>query len=163
VLNFGIPQGAAGSGGSSSSSAISPLPVYRVVNNYLYYPLQSSFVISSINATTPYAITLIPGTSSNTTAPYSALTWVPIGCTATKLSVYSLQSVAITVTLQTGTTSTMTDSALQCSASTGSSCSVSGSVNIPANSFVDYHITNTSTGSNPSPTAAGVWTSLVCQ
>ena len=41
------------------------------------------------------------------------LAWVPQGCTATELDVYSQQSATITVTLRAGTPGAMADTALE--------------------------------------------------
>jgi len=93
-------------------------------------------------------------------APYSGETWVPNGCTATALNVYSQQNGPITVTLRASTTSapaSMADTPLVCpSVSNGTSCSATGSVTIPAGSFVDFRID----GADTSP--AAVWTALTC-
>lgn len=84
------------------------------------------------------------------------LTWVPGGCTATKLTMYSQQANAITVTLRQGMPGAMASAGLACTATAGSSCTSTGSVAVGAGSFVDLSIT----GSNG--TAAGVWTALAC-
>lgn len=140
VLNFGIPQGAAGAtGGNGTSGGGSFAAMYHPVSyNTLYYALNS------------------PNASS--TEGDSVLAWVPKGCTATELDVVSHQSASVTVTLRVGTsTATMSDTALACTPSTSGSCPVMGSVSIPAGSFVDLRI------SGASGTVAGVWTSLECQ
>ncbi|HEV2645674.1 MAG TPA: DNRLRE domain-containing protein [Acidobacteriaceae bacterium] len=140
VLNFTIPQGAAGSsggGGGGGSSNLMPISIYHDVSfNSLFYSLTTS--------------------SSNSSELAQTLTWIPSGCTATGLNVYSQQSNAITVTLRTGTPGNMAATSLSCSASAGSSCSSSGSVAVPAGSFADLNITGAS------GTIAGVWTSLTC-
>lgn len=142
VLEFGIPQGAAGSsavgGGSTSSGSFAA--VYHAVNYAtLYY---------SVNMTNA-ALTETSG---------AVLTWVPLGCTATKLYVSSLQTGAITVTLRSGGSATsMADTALSCTPSTSGSCPASGSVTIPAGNFIDLRIDGASS------TVAGVWTALACQ
>jgi hypothetical protein len=141
VLNFGIPQGAAGSGsgsGSGTSSGTFAAIYHAVSYNTLYY---------SVN--TPLA--------SATEASGSVLAWVPQGCTATELNVYSQQSGAITVTLREGTPTAMQSTALSCSPASGGSCTAAGAVVIPAGSFIDFEF------SGASGTAAGVWTSLQCQ
>jgi len=150
VLNFGIPAGATGStgatgsGGSGSGSSTSSgtfAAVYHSVNyNATYY---------SVNT---------PNASSGTTESASVLAWVPSGCTATQLNVYSQQSGSITVTLRAGATPTsLADTALACSPATNGSCVVTGSVTIATGEFIDYRV------SSASSTAAGVWTSLTCQ
>jgi len=82
---------------------------------------------------------------------------VPLGCTATRLDVYSQQSGSITVTLRAGTPGSMADTTLACSPSTNASCSATGSVSIPAGNFIDVHI------EHASGTIAGVWTAIQCQ
>jgi hypothetical protein len=139
VLNFSIPQGAAGSsgGGGGSGSAVSPLSVYHDVSYNNFY---------SVNSATLNSSELAP-----------ILTWVPSGCTATALNVYSQQTQAITVTLRTGTPGNMADTTLACTTTVGgATCSAAGSVTIGAGTFVDLHIT----GANSS--VSGVWTTLAC-
>jgi hypothetical protein len=50
----------------------------------------------------------------------------------------------------------MANTTLACTASPGASCTETGSITVPAGSFVDLTITG------PSGTAAGVWTALTC-
>jgi collagen type VII alpha len=143
VLNFGIPQGAAGTGsGSGSGSGTSSgsfAAIYHAVSfNTLYY---------SVN--TPL--------SSATETSGSVLAWVPQGCTATELEVYSQQSSAITVTLRAGSPAAMQSTALSCSPATNGSCTATGAVLIPAGGFIDFEF------DAASGTTAGVWTSLQCQ
>jgi hypothetical protein len=150
ILNFTIPQGATGqngTGGSGSTSGISGIAVYHSVQNNLNYPYYS---VNNLNSSaTEYGLTA---------ASYSALAWVPAGCTATTLNVYSEQNNAITVTLRVGPSpSSMADTTLVCSSvATGSSCSASGSVAVSAGSFVDLSIS----GADNNP--AAVWTALTC-
>jgi len=143
MLNFGIPQGAAGTGsGSGSGSGTASgsfVAIYHAVSyNTLYY---------SVN--TP--LSNIAETSG------SVLAWVPQGCTATALDVYSQQSGAITVTLRLGSPGTMANTALSCSPATNGSCTATGAVAIPAGGFIDLEV------DAASGTTAGVWTSLQCQ
>jgi hypothetical protein len=86
----------------------------------------------------------------------SVLTWVPAGCTATTLSVFSQQSNTINVTLREGTPTSMANTTMACSVSSGSGCTVTGSVAVGAGNFVDLLVTGAS------GTAAGVWTALAC-
>lgn len=141
VLHFTIPQGAtgpAGTSGSGGSTNASPFAsMYHAVSfSSLYYSISNSTAIASEQA--------------------QVLTWVPTGCTATTLSVFSLQANTITVTLRSGTPGSMADTPLACTASPGVPCSATGSVILPSGSFVDLSIT----GANG--TAAGVWTALTC-
>jgi hypothetical protein len=139
VLNFGIPQGATGSGGGSGAGGSSFAAMYHPVSY----------------ANTFYALNS-PNAATNETD--AVLAWVPAGCTATRLDVHSSQSGAVTVTLRNGTSgSSMSATALECTPSTSGSCPATGSVTIPAGSFVDLEI------SGASGTVAGVWTSLTCQ
>jgi hypothetical protein len=149
VLNFTIPQGAAGaagSGGSGGGGSTSGIPftsmVHAVSFNYVYYSVNNS------NASATEV-----GTAA---APASALTWVPAGCTATALNVYSQQSNTITVTLRSGASGSMENTSLSCTAAPGVPCAATGSVAVAAGSFVDLGI------SGASGTAAGVWTVLAC-
>jgi hypothetical protein len=143
VLNFGIPQGVAGTGGGSgtgsgTSSGTFAAMFHSVSFNTLFY------AVNSPNA-------------SLTETGGSALAWVPQGCTATELDVFSQQSGAITVTLRAGPAGALTNTTLACSPATNASCTATGSVVIPAGDFIDLEM------SGASGTAAGVWTSLQCQ
>jgi hypothetical protein len=145
ILNFTIPQGAtgpAGSGGSGGGGGTSGIPFSSI-----YRPVSLSNPYISVNSST---------VSANELAPYSVLTWVPTGCSATALNVYSQQGQTITVTLRVGTPGSMADTPLSCSATTNSSCTATGSVTVSADSFVDLIIS----GANSTP--AGVWTALTC-
>jgi hypothetical protein len=139
VLNFGIPQGVAGTGGTGGSGTSGNFAaMYHPVSyNTLYYALNS------------------PNASATETD--AVLAWVPGGCTATRLDVASNQSGAVKVTLRMGTSaSAMSDTALVCTPSVSGSCPALGSVTIPPGSFVDLRI------DYASGTTAGVWTSLQC-
>jgi len=142
------PQGAtgpAGSGGGAGggTSGIPFASVYHSVVNNSSYPYIS---VNNSNGST---------TESN---PNTALTWVPAGCTATALNVFSEQSGTITVKLRYGSSpSNMTSSTdLTCTATTGNSCTAPGSDIIPVNGFVDLIVS----GASNSP--GGVWTALTC-
>jgi hypothetical protein len=141
VLNFTIPQGAAGTSGSGSGPA-------GILFASMYHSVSFSNVYYSVNN---------QNGSPNELAPAAALTWVPVGCTASGLNVYSQQSNNITVTLRTGTPGAMANTALACSVASGNSCSATGTVAIAAGSFVDFSITGSS------GTSAGVWTALQCK
>lgn len=142
VLNFAIPQGAAGTGGTGSSGggSTSGIPYASI-----YHGVSFNAVYLSVNSPT-----------ADAQEDAAVLTWVPNGCTASQLQVYSQQSNPITVTLRTGNLSAMENSSLACSVSTGNSCTVSGTVTVPAGNFVDLVV------SGPSGTTAGVWTALTC-
>jgi hypothetical protein len=140
VLNFTIPQGAAGangSGGGSGGGMGSFASMYHAVSfNSHYY---------SVN--TPNA---------SLTEDPSVMVWVPLACTATMLSVSSQQGNAVTVTLRQGLPGSMADTALTCTAAAGGICRVTGSVPVAAGSFVDLSISGADTN------AAGVWTAVGC-
>jgi len=140
VLNFGIPQGAAGAAGSSGSTTVSN-------NAYaaMYHPVSY--------ATTYYAVN---SSAASATETSTVLAWVPLGCTVTRLDVYSQQSGNVKVTLRTGTATSMADTTISCTPSTSGSCPALGSVAIPAGNFIDFRF------DNASGTVAGVWTSLQC-
>jgi hypothetical protein len=168
VLNFGIPQGAtgatgaAGSGGSGSGGSGTFTAVVHAVNfNSTYYSVSTSnaSIGSNENTTTVPTTTPTNGAVNGNGLFYGGvLSWVPLGCTATQLNVYSLQSGTITVTLRTGAPGSMTSSTLVCSSvATNSSCLATGSVVVAAGQFIDYQI------SGASGTAAPVWTALQCQ
>jgi hypothetical protein len=143
VLNFGIPQGAtgaAGSGGGTTASSGSFTAMYHAVSySTLYYAVNT------------------PNAAANESA--AVVAWVPLGCTATQLNVYSQQSsTTLKVTLRAGSSpTTLTDTALVCSLGTSASCVVTGSVPIAAGEFIDFRF------DGASGTPAGVWTALTCQ
>jgi hypothetical protein len=142
VLNFTIPQGAAGGTGTATGSGPG-----GILFASMYHSVSFSNVFYSVNN---------QNASPTEQAPMSALTWVPVACTATALNVYSLQSNTISVTLRTGAPGSLADTTLGCSANSGGSCTTSGTIPIAAGSFVDFSITGAS------GTPAGVWTALQC-
>lgn len=143
VLNFTIPQGAAGSGGSGGGGggSVSGIPFistfHSVTFNSLFYAVNSG-----------------TGTGTEMSA---VLTWVPGGCTATRLSVFSQQSGTITVKLRQGGANSMADTSISCQVASGTGCTVAGNEPIAAGNFVDFSI------SGASGTPAGVWTALQCE
>lgn len=141
VLNFTIPQGAAGAngagGGSSGASGALSGSMFHTVSFYsIFYSISNTNASGSEDA--------------------SVLTWVPSGCTATTLSVYSQQSNAISVVVRQGTPGHMADTALTCQAAGGGSCAATGSVAVAAGNFVDFGVS----GANGTP--AAVWMALAC-
>jgi hypothetical protein len=98
----------------------------------------------------------VNNSNGSTTETAPALTWVPDGCVATKLVVFSQQSNTVTVTLRSGAAASMADTALSCVVASGTSCTVTGSVAIAPQSFVDLYI------HGASGTSAGVWTAVAC-
>jgi hypothetical protein len=111
-------------------------------------------MVHSVSFSAIYYAVNNPNQSATETS--SVLTWVPNGCTATQLSVFSEQGGTITVTLRAGTPGAMADTALSCQVATGGSCSVNGSVAVPAGGFVDLSV------SQANSTPSGVWTALSC-
>ena len=139
VLNFTIPQGAAGANGSGGggASAASFLSMYHAVSfNFNFYSVNNP--------------------NSSASEGVAVLTWVPAACTATTLTVFSQQTNAITVTLRQGTPGNMADTTMGCAAASGGSCRVTGSVAVAAGSFLDLSV------SGANGTAAGVWTAVGC-
>jgi hypothetical protein len=142
VLNFTIPQGqpgadgssGAGGGGAEGGSFAAMYHSVSFASNY--------YSVSSANAAASEQALV--------------LTWVPSGCTATSLAVYSQQNNTIQVTLRAGTPGTMTATSLSCRVSTNSSCTSTGTVTVAPGNFVDLQIT----GSNGS--LAPVWTAIAC-
>jgi hypothetical protein len=141
VLNFGIPQGAQGAGGSSGTSSTGGNSFAAMYHSVSYL-------------TTYYAVNTPNSSASEGDA---VLAWVPNGCTASSLTVYSRQSNDITVTLRLGAPGSMSGTAAMSCTTSGGQCSVNGSVTIAAGKFIDLEI------DGASGAAAGVWTSLTCQ
>lgn len=141
VLNFTIPQGASGANGTSGGSGNEA----GILSSSMYHAVSFSFHFYSVN-----------NTNASGTEDPSVLTWVPTGCTATTLNVFSQQGNAITVVLRQGTPTSMTDTALACTVLQNGNCSASGQVPITAGSFVDFSVT----GSSGTPGA--VWMALGC-
>ena len=142
-FDFVVPQGAAGSGGSGTGTATSNTS--GIPFAAMYHAVSFSNNFYSVNNTNQ---------SANETA--NVLSWVPGGCTASKLVVYSQQAATITVTLRTGAPGSMADTALTCQAATNQSCTSTGSINVPAGSFVDVSI------AHPDSNAVGVWIAVAC-
>lgn len=140
ILNFTIPQGTAGTsggGGTAGAGWGSFASVYHSVSFTTFY-----YSVSSAN--------------SNADEVGPILTWVPAGCTATELSVYSQQDNTIRVSLRAGMPGSMVATSLSCSVATNSSCTSTGTIAIPAGSFVDLKIE----GATGTPTP--VWTAIAC-
>jgi hypothetical protein len=140
VLNFTIPQGAAGVGGTGGGGGTSGIPFAS-----MYHAVSFNFSYYSVN-----------NTNSSATEAATVLTWVPMGCTATRLVVYSQQSNTITVMLRQGVPGSMADTGLSCAVAAGTSCTAPGSVVVAAGNFVDLIVTGAS------GTVAGVWTAVAC-
>ena len=140
VLNFAIPQGAAGAAGSSGGTAVSN-------NAYaaMYHPVSDAYTYFAVNSSV-----------MSTTESGSVLAWVPLGCTVTELDVYSQQANSVTVTLRAGTALPLTPTTISCTPAPNGSCTASGPVAIPAGNFIDFSF------SHASGTTAGIWTSLQC-
>ena len=141
MLNFAIPQGAAGANGTGGGTG----GASGALSGSMYHPVSFNNIFYSVS-----------NTNSSGSEDASVLTWVPAGCTATTLNVYSKQINAITVMVRRGTPGNMGDTSLSCSAASGGSCSVTGSVAVGAGNFVDFEVT----GANGTPGA--VWMALAC-
>ena len=139
VLNFVIPQGAPGSGGSGPSGAggNASMGMYHAVSY----------------ANTYYSVV---NTNQSASEGAAVLTWVPSGCSATQLVAFSQQAATITVTLRSGAPGAMADSALSCAVSTGQSCTATGAVTVPVGGFLDIGITH------PDSVPSGVWVAVSC-
>ncbi len=140
VLNFTIPQGAPGTGGGGGGGGTSGIQFVS-----LYHAVSFNFLFYSVNSA-----------NSAVNEVDSVLTWVPAGCAATQLSVFSRQSNSINVTLRQGTPGNMADTALKCSVAPGLACTASGDVTVAAGNFVDFSV------SGASGNEAGVWMALTC-
>ena len=142
VLNFTIPQGASGTngqggGGDASNGSNLGSMVHQVSYAAAYYS--------------------VTNTNQSATETASVMTWIPKGCTATQLQVFSQQGATITVTLRVGTPGAMVDSSLSCQVATGTSCTATGSISVPASGFVDLYVAHADS------VAQGVWAALSCQ
>jgi hypothetical protein len=143
VLNFTIPQGATGAPGTGSGTGTAGTSGIPFVS--MFHAVSYASTYYSLNNTNQ---------SANETA--QVMTWIPDGCSATKLVVYSQQAATITVMLRYGSPGNMVNSALTCQAATRQSCTATGAESIPAGSFVDLEIDHAD--SNP----VGVWTAVSC-
>jgi hypothetical protein len=156
VLNFTIPQGAAGSGGSGGGGGTCGIPFASV------YHQQPS---GSPGLTPEYYS--VNNSTASVTESAAVLTWVPAGCTVTSLSVYSQLAAQTTLTLRSFATaySTVNNSptptaVLTCTVAVGPSstaCTVPSGTQISAGSFIDYSMVDENGPTNP-----GVWTALAC-
>lgn len=139
IFNFAIPQGSAGAGGINSGASISSASTYHSVSNqFLYYSVANANM------------------SGATDGP-AVLTWIPNGCTASTLMVYSEQGNQVTLRLRNGSSpSTLADTTLACTVTAGQPCTARGSVAIGAGTFIDFSVLGSD--GTPSP----VWTALTC-
>jgi len=141
ILNFTLPRGAAGAAGGGGSTPSGGAGLGSMVHQVSYAAIY-------------YAVN---NPNQSATEDASVLTWVPNGCTATELQVFSQQGGSITVTLRIGTPGAMADSSLSCQAATGQTCTATGSVSVAAGEFVDLSVAHADS------VAQGVWTALSCQ
>jgi hypothetical protein len=151
VLNFTIPQGAAGSGGGSGSGSTSGI---------------SGAAMSHVEPSggtpglTPEYYSVNNSTASSTESA-AVLTWVPAGCTVTALNVYSQLTAQTTLALRALATPTSSATVLlTCTVAAGpasTACSVPGGTQVNAGTFIDYSIVSENGPANP-----GVWTALTC-
>jgi hypothetical protein len=142
VLNFTIPQGAAGANGTGGGGGggTSGIPFASV-----FHSVSFNLLFHSVTSATD-AVTEVD----------SVLTWVPTGCTATQLSVFSHQTNTVSVILRQGLPGSMANTSLVCSVAPNGSCTETGSVVVPAGNFVDFTVTGAS------GTAEGMWMALAC-
>ncbi len=142
VLNFGIPQGATGSGGSGGTASSTANPMTAAI----YHAVSYAYSYYAINTT-----------NSSASEATSVLAWMPRACTLARLDVFSQQFGSIRVTVRVGTPGNMADTALSCipSSSTGS-CSVTAATSVVAGQFLDLRVDYSS------GTPAGVWTAVEC-
>ena len=143
VLNFTIPQGAAGAngtGGGGGGGGTSGIPFASIFHSVSFNLLFHS-VNSAVDATTESD---------------EVLTWVPAGCTATQLSVFSRQTNTVNVILRQGTPGSMANTSLVCTVAPGGSCTENGNVAVAAGNFVDFTVTGAS------GTASSMWMALAC-
>ena len=145
VLNFTIPQGATGAAGTGSGSGSGSNGTSGIPFASMYHSVSYAATYYSVN-----------NTNQSATEVASVLTWVPSGCTASQLQVFSQQAATITVTMRVGTPGSMVNSALTCQVSQSQSCTATSPVTISAGSFIDLSITQAN--SNPS----GVWSLVAC-
>jgi hypothetical protein len=154
ILNFTIPQGAAGSpgsGGSGGGGSTSGIPFASV------YHLEPSG--GSPGLTMEYYS--VNNSTSSSTESASLLTWVPAGCTVSALNVYSQLAAQTTLTLRDfvapGGSATPL---LTCTVAAGPSttnCSVPNGTQVSAGDFIDFSMV-----SENGPTNPGIWTALAC-
>jgi hypothetical protein len=144
VLNFTIPQGAAGAsgtGGGGGGAGTSGIPFASI-----YHSVSFNLLFHSVNSSTDAA-----------TETDAVLTWVPAGCTATQLSVFSRETTnTVNVILRQGTPGSMANTSLACTVAPGASCTQEGNVTVAAGTFVDFTVTGAS------GTATGMWMALAC-
>lgn len=151
VLNFTIPQGATGAGGSSGGAGTSAIPLASV---YHVEPAGGSPGLSpeyySVNSS-----------ASSSSESALVLTWVPNTCTVTGLNVYSQLIAQTTLTLRSfATPSGAATTLLTCTVAAGPSattCSVPNGTQVNAGYFVDYSIVSQNGPANPA-----IWTALAC-
>jgi hypothetical protein len=144
VFNFTIPQGVAGSGGSSTSG-IPFTTVSRSIGVSEYFnPVQALVAISS--------------------PADNIFTWVAEQCTIPSIAIYSKYSEALIVDLQYNTSGSGTGTTslgLPCSvAANEGSCTATGPVTVNAGSFLIFYITQ-SGGGAPAGTGT-LWTAFTC-
>ena len=146
-LNFTIPQGVPGTGGSSPNAGIAFTTVARRMTTEEYAnPVQA-----------------IAGSAPPIDEQFI---WVAVSCTITALQVYSKYTEDLEVDLQfnlSGAGGSTGSTGLFCMApANGNGCTATGSVTVTAGSFLIFHITEVSTGVAPTGTGV-IWTSFGCE
>ncbi len=144
LLNFGIPQGAAGTGGTSNSVPGESFPAIAHSTTNAS-PIVS---LSSGNA----------GVTPESLSNFAAVTWMPRACSAVRLDVYSTQATAGGITLHVGTApGSMSSTAMSCTfGANAHSCSAPGPISIAQGSFIDAAVSGMTSSSTY------VWTSFEC-
>ncbi|WP_433983376.1 hypothetical protein RBB78_18980 [Tunturiibacter empetritectus] len=133
--------GANGTGGSGGGAGTSGIPFSSI-----YHSVSFNLLFHSVNSSADAA-----------TETDAVLTWVPAGCTATQLSVFSRETTnTVNVILRQGTPGSMANTSLACSVAPGASCTQEGNVTVAAGNFVDFTVTGAS------GTASGMWMALAC-
>jgi hypothetical protein len=124
-LEFSIPQGAAGGGGSSAGGVYSSIHTLAPANQgtQVYSPLLDTKGAGDINA---------------------VLAYLPSTCRIASVTVYNASSVDVTFQIHTGTPGNMT-SVSSCSAKANSATNCNGPGTLGNNSFLSFAVTTTST------------------
>ena len=151
VLNFGVPQGAAGATGAQGAAGSGGGGGGTTASGSSF-----SAMYHSVSFSTSFYAVNTPNAAASETA--AVLAFVPKGCAATRLDVYSQQSNNVTVTLRMAAAgSALADTTLKCTTAVGScTLTLATPVTVAAGSMIDFSI------SGASGTPAGVWTALEC-
>jgi hypothetical protein len=153
VLQFTIPQGAAGPPGSGGSGGSSTSGI----------PFASVSHVEPAGGSPGLTVEYYSVNNSNSSPNESAslLTWVPVGCTVAGLNVYSQLTAQTTLTLREFSAPASTPTTLvTCTLAAGPSstvCSVPNGTQVSPGYFIDLSIV-----SQNGPTNPALWTALAC-